>query len=416
MMSRKPYVNDSTSADLLNVGGIEMHKSPNWLPEELMLALELYMSKDLTWLSRIGDTTPEILTLSRILQNLDFHRGPKPENFRSVGSIRMKLSNFKAIDPQYGKSSLSNTGQLDRDIWKKYQGSYDNLKEECSKIVKGHYIGDYDCDVKDYVSRFSFTGNSDPKDGFEKLRGDVIALVTEFEKVSEQRQDESVKNACKEFLGLITEGPAGQKKHIVHGGINQERVNEGRKIGDLVRTEMARLISKGLSREQFEQLESPEWCRKTFHLGHPLVKEINIEEPIPPQLKDKNGYLRYWKTIYHTDERDFVLCKEWFESNRRYFSAWLNGINNNLNQKEEINTFLEILRYILNEDSNEVSVSVYDIKTHFSDYGKTDSVLNLLLDKGVLSPYQGSLRNLNVDDFELLYDMLAHPENYIEGL
>ena len=90
----------------LSLEETRMKKSPNWRSEELALALELYLAKDLAWLSKISDNTPEIKTLSYILQNLDYHESPKPEKFRSVGSVRMKLSNFKAIDQRNKKSSL----------------------------------------------------------------------------------------------------------------------------------------------------------------------------------------------------------------------------------------------------------------------------------------------------------------------
>lgn len=39
-------------------------KNPNWTPEELKLALELYLDKDIQWHSKISNTTWEIMALS----------------------------------------------------------------------------------------------------------------------------------------------------------------------------------------------------------------------------------------------------------------------------------------------------------------------------------------------------------------
>ena len=77
-------------------------RSPNWHECEVMLALDLYLNKDLKWINRMSDSTFEIIALSKILNALDFY-SEKPDNFRSTGSIRMKLANFMALDEHYDK-------------------------------------------------------------------------------------------------------------------------------------------------------------------------------------------------------------------------------------------------------------------------------------------------------------------------
>ena len=94
-------------------------RSPNWHECEVMLALDLYLNKDLKWINRMSDSTFEIIALSKILNALDFY-SEKPDNFRSTGSIRMKLANFMALDEHYDKNSLDNVGALDKSTWKKY--------------------------------------------------------------------------------------------------------------------------------------------------------------------------------------------------------------------------------------------------------------------------------------------------------
>lgn len=393
-----------------------MKRSPNWRSEELALALELYFAKDLAWLSKISDNTPEIITLSYILQNLDYHESPKPEKFRSVGSVRMKLSNFKAIDPRYGKSSLSNIGKTDRDMWKKYYSSYSDLKTVCKEIIDKHFRGDYTPEIIDYLSRITDVSQVDTKHAY-KLSFEVKEIVSTFKVFCQQNNNPALVKACDDFLGILMDSSMlDMKAYEEHGGINQERLADNTKIGALVRTEMEKLFSEGrLSDKALEQLKSEEWCRKVFHIGHPLIKEIDPNMPVDLQRKDENGHLRYWKTIYRIDNHDYILCKEWFESNRKYFLSWLSSIIEDNVDDEACSEFVDILKYIQILDSKEVSISLASIKKQFPEYDRIDDLIDYLLEKGVLSQYQGSLRDLNVDDYELLYDMLHHPMKYVKG-
>lgn len=396
-----------------------MKKSPNWLEEELLLALELYLAKDLSWLSKISDSTPEIVTLSYILQNLDYHKDPKPDKFRSVGSVRMKLSNFKSIDPRYGKSSLSNIGKSDRSVWNKYGSSYSEVKRACKSIIDNHFVGEYSDDVIAFLSRYSNEKSGGTALDIPSLSNDVYELVSKLRFVCHQNNMAKMVNACDDFLEVLSAQTAlEQSTYMEHGGINQERILKERKIGALVRTEMEKLISsRRITNHMYEQLSSEEWCRATFHIGHPLIKEIDPSSPVDPQRKDQNGYLRYWKTVYRTGGRHFVLCKEWFESNRKYFLSWLSSIDGSLSIDDEAcSVFVDVLKYIQVVDSKEVSVSVSEIKKHFPDYEEVDALVEYLLEEGVLSQYQGSMRNLNVDDYELLFQMIQHPEDYIKGI
>ena len=105
-------------------------RSPNWHECEVMLAMDLYLNKDLKWINRMSDSTFEIIALSKILNALDFY-SEKPDNFRSTGSIRMKLANFMALDERYQKNSLDNVGALDKSTWKKYSKQKEELHRVC---------------------------------------------------------------------------------------------------------------------------------------------------------------------------------------------------------------------------------------------------------------------------------------------
>ena len=384
-----------------------MKRSPNWRPEELMLALELYLSKDLKWLSRISDHTPEIVALSNTLQNLDFFPDPKPEKFRSVGSIRMKLANFKSLDSKYGKSSLSNIGQLDRAIWEKYCLSYDDLFLECSKVISEHLKGNPSKEAIDYCDRLLMKKDTDNE--FKAILEEVGSLIPRFRNLCIQRGEKKIASACTNIMDMISAIKESPKEYVEHGGINQERIDKDLKIGKLVRTEMRRLIEEGkITPEIYEQLKSESECKRIFNIGHPLVKEIDTDISLEEQKKDKNGHLRYWKDTYELYGNTIVLCKEWYESNRVLFLNWLSEVDSDSKTSKAIIT--DILKFIQITDLKEVSVSTKDIKTHFPEYDDLDELIERLLDIGVLAPYQRSLREFIIDDYDLFYKALKNPE------
>ena len=129
-------------------------RSPAWNDKELKLVLELYLSKDLEWLAKIHDSTEEVVALSQLLNLLAIYPDTKPDNFRSVGSVRMKLANFKSLDTRYGKSSLSNISSRDRYIWEQYSGNYSQLFAECKDILNGYkFTNVSECLVR-YLAKF----------------------------------------------------------------------------------------------------------------------------------------------------------------------------------------------------------------------------------------------------------------------
>ena len=402
--------------NMLEVEVGRMTKSPTWLGEELMLALELYLSKGMEWLGRISDRTPEIVTLSYILQNLDYHTGQKPEKFRSVGSVRMKLSNFKAVDSRYGKSSLSNISKSDREVWNKYNQQLSALRKKCTEIVENHYCGEPREDVREYFSRLEV---QIPKQDFPSLCRETINQINKLRKWCEANNRPDVVGSCDQLAALlVSESSKGEYRE--HAGVNQERLSPENKIGVLVRTEMRKLITEGrLTKADFELLKSEEWCRRTFHIGHPLIREIDDSVPFKIQLRDENGYLRYWRDSYRFNDQSFVLCKEWFESNRKYFVSWLKRIKESSYSEQvehRVEAITNILKFVQVIDSKRVSVSVLDIKEQFPDEENIDALIDKLFEKGILAPYQGSLRDFIVDDYELLHNIIQTPYKYIEGL
>ena len=132
-------------------------RSPNWHECETKLALDLYLSKDIKWLLRMTDSTFEIVTFSKILNELDFYE-EKPEKFRSTGSIRMKLANFMSLDKRYNKNSLGNVGKSDKLIWEKYHDNPNTLHDECREIINEH-LKRRDPDIDRYLENMELDYN-----------------------------------------------------------------------------------------------------------------------------------------------------------------------------------------------------------------------------------------------------------------
>lgn len=103
-----------------------MSKNPNWLYEELILALELYF--------RISDVgfdkgNQEIIELSNILRSLQLHDNRlKQESFRNPAGVAMKLSNFRRFDPKYQGKGLTRGAKLEEKVWEEFATNRESLK------------------------------------------------------------------------------------------------------------------------------------------------------------------------------------------------------------------------------------------------------------------------------------------------
>ena len=129
--------------------------------EELQLALELYLDRDMQWHSKISNNTWEIMALSELLKGLDVIDAEKDDKFRSPSSIRLKFANFKSLDERYGNSAMANVGNLDKAIWNQYHSDYQVLKNKCQVIIETHYKGKPSAHLVEYLARFEKSKSAD---------------------------------------------------------------------------------------------------------------------------------------------------------------------------------------------------------------------------------------------------------------
>ncbi len=72
-------------------------RNPRWAPEEIILALDLYLTH-----GQLDDRDAEVVELSATLNALEVHtERPDAERWRNQNGVALKLANFAHIDPGY---------------------------------------------------------------------------------------------------------------------------------------------------------------------------------------------------------------------------------------------------------------------------------------------------------------------------
>lgn len=106
-------------------------KNPNWLVDELILALDLYISSGRR---PPGNHEPQIDELSGLLNKFWSAETNKSASLRNSNGVRMKIMNFMRLDPGYtqsGRVGLTRGSKLEEVLWEEYA----NAPEKLSKIA-----------------------------------------------------------------------------------------------------------------------------------------------------------------------------------------------------------------------------------------------------------------------------------------
>ena len=128
---------EATVAGLLESLGFEVERpsrNPPWAEQELILALDLYLRAGL-----LGVTDNSVTDLSRVLTTLTIHsRRSGDDRFRNPNSVKLKLANFAALDPNYADLGMTHGGTGDADVWDRYASDEDMLAEAAAAIREGN--------------------------------------------------------------------------------------------------------------------------------------------------------------------------------------------------------------------------------------------------------------------------------------
>lgn len=107
-------------------------RPPNWTRDELILALDLYLSRGRKVLE---PHKPETIELVALLNRLD-HQGPFPPAAprRTPGSVKAKLANLRSLDPTPESTGWGNGSRLDLEVWNEFAERPDLLKQAVATI------------------------------------------------------------------------------------------------------------------------------------------------------------------------------------------------------------------------------------------------------------------------------------------
>lgn len=107
-------------------------RSPNWTRNELILALDLYLSCG----RKVLDThKPATIALAALLNRLDQDDSTRSSaHQRTPGSVKAKLANLRALDPATESTGWGNGSRLDLEVWNEFAERPDLLRQAVAVI------------------------------------------------------------------------------------------------------------------------------------------------------------------------------------------------------------------------------------------------------------------------------------------
>lgn len=393
-------------------------KNPNWTPEEIKLILLLYFNTDASWKSSISDKTPEIVALSSILNKLNIHsKESRCENFRSVGSIRMKLTNLRAVDENDKIEGLVNVSSLDRELFKEYKDNSVKLLNECKEILnRKNKIAVTDIE-QPYFDIFS-----DDKDILNEFCRTIYENTLKFRQTAVSFRDfklsQLAMNLSYDLLSDLSKYSEVELNCAIAEKIDKNMSDKCTVIPDksaaFVRDEIKKLLNSGISHKELNDFQRAEWCESVLHLNHPLLKAVPYDtdkKDISALCKDENGHRRYWINIFIIRSKKYLVCKEWYTRHVKYISEYLETRKvKQFTTKERIK---KIANFIILEDKNAITLDSKKILMNCGDNQETKRILTEMRKIGILKEFNKSEHEYVVEDYDMLYDIIEHPEQYI---
>lgn len=112
--------------------------------------------------------------------------------------------------------------------------------------------------------------------------------------------------------------------------LNDPAVNENETVPKISNAEiisaLLQLIDKSLPELEIQNLCNLDYCKTTFGISFPVLKELSSPDPetIRSAAKDENGYNRYSTTKLARHESSYYLvCTQWTDRHRGAFLRWL---------------------------------------------------------------------------------------------
>lgn len=110
-------------------------RNPPWVKDELILALELYLTNPA---SPPSQTSRPVRVLSDLLNKMHQLNGAaKGTTLRNTNGVYLKMMNLRALDPNFttvGKVGMQAGGALDKVVWAQYAGRPKELAADAKQI------------------------------------------------------------------------------------------------------------------------------------------------------------------------------------------------------------------------------------------------------------------------------------------
>jgi 5-methylcytosine-specific restriction protein A len=107
-------------------------KPPKWHRDEIILALDLYYNLEP---KEMDHRNLKVIELSEILNKLPIHKDRKDnQKFRNPNGVGLKLSNFKAIDPDFVGKGMDRYSKLDKEVFYEFIEQRESLKKIANQI------------------------------------------------------------------------------------------------------------------------------------------------------------------------------------------------------------------------------------------------------------------------------------------
>lgn len=125
----------------------EKRRNPSWLRDELILALDLYLSNPA---SPPGKTSQPVKELSALLNKIGrrLHQGSRGD-YRNPNGVYMKMMNFRRFDPTFiasGRVGLTRGNKEEESVWREFAGDRSRLSRVASAIREAVNSSELDWD------------------------------------------------------------------------------------------------------------------------------------------------------------------------------------------------------------------------------------------------------------------------------
>jgi hypothetical protein len=177
-------------------------KSPNWLEEELILAVNFYLEHGRKWVNSCSSKSPDIIFFSNLLKNLTMFTKEQRSisNFRSPSSVHMKLMNFKGIDQDNSAEGLRNCSFLDRQVWDTYSQNTKLLHDKVASI-----LSEFSPPVDDRAALSSKTQKDNYLEDLSEAREILKRLSKKFRLVREKAVSITPIDESQEIINFMYE-------------------------------------------------------------------------------------------------------------------------------------------------------------------------------------------------------------------